>query len=504
MAKNKNVREHHPGDDCNACREYRQVSRRDFLRRTHVEVAGQMMPIAWLPSVALRKRGTGGGPAPDILVSIFLWGGTDYLSRVFCYNDPAWDIAPWVHPLGEPHVYPDGLRPIGGDNIGIDDPDENDPDPEARRCLHIGEIGTDLFGLNKAYADRESGESTMHNTLYDLYQANEVAFISCAGSPDLNRSHFQARSYIEYGTPNQQHDEFTGWLARLLAVLPDQGSPMRAAAMPYNRVLPKQLAFAERTQVFKLVSDVALPGNPDTEAQRKAIIAERFDEQTQEPLKGSVLDALATADLLSEVEVNPHPDARYTNTDFGRRLMHAAAMIKEGVNLEAVYCDRQGWDNHSDLGPHKYNPVQGDLSGGGMYNRLKEISQNMAAFRVDLQGHWHRITLFEMTEFGRQINQNASLGTDHANAGMITVMGGNVNGGVYCRKELDGEPGWPGLHPDQVPDPDALRTTFDYRAVLREVFLKRMNVSQAEFDFIFNTADESPAPVLDDVGIISA
>ncbi|MGB0714527.1 MAG: DUF1501 domain-containing protein, partial [Phycisphaerae bacterium] len=193
--------------------------------------------------------------------------------------------------------------------------------------------------------------------------------------------------------------------------------------------------------------------------------------------------------------VEPHPDARYTNSSFGRRMMNSAALIKGGVPVEVVCSDRTGWDNHANLGPHL---------GGGMYDRLKDISQNLAAFRVDLQDHWHRITLVAQGEFGRQINENADFGTDHGNGGLMMVWGGNVNGRFYCKESLGGADGWPGLNPALTLDDDAIRTTIDYRAVYREILTKRMFVDPTVVDdFIFKTSDEAPPPILDELGIIS-
>ncbi len=475
-------------DDHFACNEYREITRRAFMGRSAAAAAGVVAASHVLPGISLSKAVGQQGAQPDILVSCFWRGGPDLLSQLIPYSDPWLYAAPYNSGA---EFFADGLRPT----IGISPPDDNDPDLSAQRCLHLGNVGSDAFGINKAYHDREYLGVEDRNTIFEFYQAGEVAFIPAAGSPDTNRSHFSAEALIEFGTPNQPQTDITGWLARYLNIAPSLGSPLRGAAFSSNRLVPKMLAFAEKTLAFQALSEVVLPGNPATAQQRSDILSTRYAAQSQDPLKSGVLNAFEIIDLLQQVPISPHPDARYTNSSFGQRLLNAAALIRGGVNVEVVYTDRTGWDNHATIGTFK---------GGGMYDRLKDISQNLAAFRVDLQDDWHRITLVCQGEFGRQINENADGGTDHGNGGLMMLMGGSINGGVYAKQTLGGADGWAGLDPALTIDSDAIRTTIDYRAVYSEVLRKRLLVDQSVIDnVIFKTSAEQPPPVLDELGVIS-
>ncbi len=73
-----------------------------------------------------------------------------------------------------------------------------------------------------------------------------------------------------------------------------------------------------------------------------------------------------------------------------------------------------------------------------------------------------------MSEFGRRVSENGSLGTDHGHGSMMMVLGGNVNGG-----KVHGE--WPGLSDGQLVGPGDLAVTTDYRDVLSEILVKRLN-----------------------------
>ncbi|MGB0714528.1 MAG: twin-arginine translocation signal domain-containing protein, partial [Phycisphaerae bacterium] len=284
-------------DDLNACSEYNELSRRNFLKRSSLATAGLLSTPAWLPKVVLGNGNKRGGQAPDVLVSIFWRGGPDLLSQAIPFSDPWLYQAPYD---SGSEFFPNGLRPT----IGIAPPDPRDPDPNALRCLDTGSrgvVGPDAFGLNKAYADREYQGQFDRNNIFDFFNAGEVAFIPAAGSPDTNRSHFVAESLIEYATPNQLPNELTGWLARYLTLVPSLGGPLRAAALTSNTLLPKMLAFAEQTLAFQEIEDVVLPGNAKTAKAREQILSARYAAQTEEPLQGSVLNAFEVINLLEQV-----------------------------------------------------------------------------------------------------------------------------------------------------------------------------------------------------------
>lgn len=66
-----------------------------------------------------------------------------------------------------------------------------------------------------------------------------------------------------------------------------------------------------------------------------------------------------------------------------------------------------------------------------------------------------------MSEFGRRVGENASLGTDHGRGGVMLVLGGGTPGGMHCR--------WPGLEEDRLDGPGDLPVVHDYRDVLAAV-----------------------------------
>ena len=63
-----------------------------------------------------------------------------------------------------------------------------------------------------------------------LWRQGDLAFIHAAGSPDPNRSHFEAQRYIENGTPGCSTTP-DGWMNRLLQALPGPRGPTDAISV---------------------------------------------------------------------------------------------------------------------------------------------------------------------------------------------------------------------------------------------------------------------------------
>jgi len=122
-----------------------------------------------------------------------------------------------------------------------------------------------------------------------------------------------------------------------------------------------------------------------------------------------------------------------------------------------VGVDTGGWDTHNDQ-EAELVPLLGDLAA------------SLAAFHADMGERMAHISVVVMTEFGRRVAENASLGTDHGYGGLMLALGGNVNGGrIYAD--------WPGLAPGRLYRDGDLAVSTDYRTVLGELVQRRLGNS---------------------------
>jgi uncharacterized protein (DUF1501 family) len=122
--------------------------------------------------------------------------------------------------------------------------------------------------------------------------------------------------------------------------------------------------------------------------------------------------------------------------------------------------DVGGWDMHTNLGR---------VDGGDMRNQLGDLSTALAAFATDLGPALDTTTIVTMTEFGRRVQENGNVGTDHGHGAVMLLLGGGLNGGKVHGK-------WPGLAPGDLDQGD-LAGANDYRDVLAEMLQSRFGVA---------------------------
>lgn len=415
----------HPAD-CNACAEYNELSRREFLARTTAAAVIASTP-AWLPQVTYAQTED---TSRDIIVSIFLRGGADGLSLVAPYAENAYYT----------------LRP----SLAVPRPDDASPN----RALDLN----GFFGLPPAMA-----------SLLPAFRAGQLLIIHATGSTDPTRSHFDAQAFMEIGIPGEREVE-TGWLGRHLATKPPMKPAAALRALAFNYGLPLTLAGGPDTLPIPDPANFGISGTSSTRTQRLAWLGTAFASQP-DPLKSSALNTQRTITELSAIGIGtyqPAGGAVYPNSSFATALRSTAALIRADVGVEAVQIDIGGWDTHS---------AQGPLT-GGMAATMRQLADALAAFHVDMSGanRLGRLTLVAMSEFGRKAQENGSQGTDHGHGNVMFVMGGSVVGGRVMTQ-------WPGLSTAQLYQQQDLQVTIDYRDILAEIVSRRLGNTQLDVVF---------------------
>jgi uncharacterized protein (DUF1501 family) len=373
----------------------------------------QALPT-WMPRLAFAPQNS--APRGDTLVVVFLRGAADVLNMVV--------------PYGEEAYY--RLRP----SLGIPRPDDAKAKQEGRALDLDG-----FFGFHPAMG-----------SLLDAWQSQHLAIIHACGAPDESRSHFRAMELMERGVDDERGPA-SGWIGRHLATLnTGNSSPLRAVGMGTRP--QRSLSGSVPVSALRSIADFHLGGDMRALQQMRVALNTVYadDELGQDTL--SIMDTLETLDPANYQS----PFTNYPDTEFGLALKQTAMLIKAEVGLEVSAIDVGGWDTHF---------AQGSTS-GLMPNLMKDLAEGLAAFHADMFDHMNSLTTVTMSEFGRRASENGSLGTDHGHGSMMMVLGGNVNGG-----RVHGE--WPGMREGQLIGPGDLAVTTDYRDVLSEILVKRLN-----------------------------
>ncbi|MGV3722923.1 MAG: DUF1501 domain-containing protein [Actinomycetota bacterium] len=353
------------------------------------------------------------GPAGDVLVLIFLRGGMDGLHVVPPHGDADYRAQRPTLAIAEP-----------GKTGGAVDLDGH-------------------FGLHPDLAP-----------LKEIYSANQLAIVHASGSPDTTLSHFEAMQTMERGVSDGSTTA-SGWISRHLASLSNaHSSPIRAIA--FSDVLPKSMAGSIGAMAIRSLSEFRL-GVPEVWGGGFRSVLSSFYSGDQEPAQAAgkeTLELLRSLEKLDASTYKPEGAAKYPDTEMGNRLKQVAQLIKAEVGLEIAEVDLGGWDAHV---------AQPTL----MTGLMKELGQGVHALWSDLGERMNRVTVVAMSEFGRRVNENSGLGTDHGRATAMFLAGAGIRGGkVYGR--------WPGLKKEQLDRDGNLRVTTDYRDIMGEVLERRL------------------------------
>lgn len=368
-----------------------------------------------------------GNSTDDIFIYVFLRGGCDGLNL--------------VGPVNDSFYYAE--RPLelrladSGDNAGLI-------------------LKNSLTGIDFRFHPKAA-------ELKELYDNNSLAIIHSAGLTNGTRSHFDAQDFIERGSPNDKNLS-EGWFTRYLKSAAVGDSPFRSLAL--GAAMPASFLGSNTTVALNNLNDYKLHGDPRiSDLLRTFYKGDRLIDK----VANNTLDSMRF--LNSKVSSNTSTiDNAYLrkagyleNNPFSRSLASLAQVIKLDVGLQVATVDYGGWDTHE----HQPN-VFANLTEG--------LSKSLGAFYNDVANQNKNITVLVMSEFGRRLKANKSGGTDHGHGNVMFVLGNKVNGG-----KMYGQ--WPGLSNEQLDNHVDLAVTTDYRTVLSEIVVRRLQNKKLGYIF---------------------
>ena len=394
------------------------ITRRIFLRNSALAVVGTAAVPSFLTRAAFGSVEL--GTRTKRLVVIFQRGAADGLNIVV--------------PHGERAYY--AMRP----SINIPRNDVLDLDG--------------FFGLHPSLA-----------SLQPIWNQRHLAIVHAAGSPDPTRSHFDAQDFMESGTPGLKATP-DGWLNRALHSLPASEDKSAFRAIALGPALPRILTGSERAVAVNNINDFGVGGRNPNAAPIANTFEAMYDQSVDSVLHGTgqqTFDAVKMLKAADPAKYKPAAGADYPRGRFGDSLKQLAQLIKANLGVQVAFADIGGWDHHVNEGS-----TQGQIA-----NVLREFSQSLSAFWIDLGDLGEDTVVVTMSEFGRTARENGNRGTDHGHANVMFVMGGPVKGGrVYGP--------WPGLEQPQLYEGRDLAVTTDFRRVLGEAVAKHLGNSRLE------------------------
>lgn len=434
------------------------MNRRDFLRYSLLGAAALGLKLYSIPAFAVD------GGRKQKLIYIFLRGGADFLSlfppklnglplvgdaRKEYKNHPLYAYRGLTEKMCESFLFGSAAFPFGDYVAGS---------PNAP---------LELAGYP---VDFHPGFRAMRSVL----ATDNVAVLLHTGSENVSRSHFDQQDMIESGSDRYKFG--TGYLARAASLLEDG---RHAVAIGEN--VPKSLIGAD---VPLLLSAADVRGQGSFAGR---VFAAQYDKEGQELLSGmSLQDRLGY--FLNASDVNCE-SVRLCKTAKGAQAMYAqlgqdlqsyspvvgskfvqacsfaAQLTTANFNPAIMTIDFPGWDHH--FGEHP------KVEKSALYTKVQDLA---AGLRALYQGISDDTVVVVMSEFGRTVVGNQSLGTDHGRGGAMIVMGKRIS-----RSRISGMPSaWDLTSFEGTSGSRALKVEIDYREIMAELLHKHLQIRWTE------------------------
>lgn len=281
-----------------------------------------------------------------------------------------------------------------------------------------------LVGLNPAMSGFKS-----------LYDNGKLTLMNGVGYPNPNYSHFRSESLMFAGKDGSNNqDLLSGIFGRYLGALHPglSGNPTPANPDP----LAIQLGNLNPCLFYEHASERNIEYN---------LTAIQSQLVTKSAVASSIPASSEYTDLLAYIkDVAPSMDSYYNrvlqvfnsgnntasitypNTSLAKQLKTVARMVKGGSKTKIFQVNVGGFDTH-------VNQVQsGSTNLGTHANILGDVSNSIAAFQADIAalGFEDKVLTVTFSEFGRQVRENASLGTDHGDIAPFFIIGNSVSAGI--------------------------------------------------------------------------
>ena len=268
----------------------------------------------------------------------------------------------------------------------------------------------------------------------ELYDEGQLAIVQGVGYANPDRSHFRSMDIWHSARPGADFFQ-DGWLGRGLDLtLEGHAGEMRAMALGTNRLPLALLGSKENVPSVSNLAGYQLELGARSEEDRKlkrSLMGELLGRSGMaddasaaggnlEFLRQTALTAVASADKLKKVTTSYKPAVPYPTSGLGEKLKLVAQIIAGDLGTRVIFVSLDGFDTHAQqAGAHQ--ALLGELSAA-----IRVFFQDLKGLRLD-----DRVLLATVSEFGRRVKENGSLGTDHGAASQVFIVGPAVKGGLH-------------------------------------------------------------------------
>jgi uncharacterized protein (DUF1501 family) len=301
--------------------------------------------------------------------------------------------------------------------------------------------------------------------LQPLWEQGHLAIVEGVGYPNQSLSHFQAMDIWQ--TLDLSGNGSEGWLGKLVSGWVDQdGHPFKALDVGVQTAQALQsistpVPTVASVNAYRVYPD---PADRDASNARMQALMKLYSSYPKTSPYAALLDTTALnaqdgSSQLLQADATYKPAVTYPTGAFAEGLKVLAEAIVQGLGLRVGYVTLGGFDTHANQ-----QATHAAL--------MQALAEGLSAFYNDLVAHGKADNVVVMTwsEFGRRVEENGSLGTDHGTAAPMFVLGKPINKGIY------GEP--PSL--SSLDSNGNLKYTVDFRSVYATVLDRWLGASSKD------------------------
>lgn len=252
------------------------------------------------------------------------------------------------------------------------------------------------------------------------FDNKQVAVVQGVGYANPDLSHFSSMAIWMRGWLGNT-GAATGWVGRYLDGLPADKADL--AGVSLGTGVPLHMQGVNRRGVAVPVG-VTPFGASTADADTRLFTGLRLADKPagRGPWHDQFTSVLSRQlDVGSQVGPTMAQALSASDGDVTRKLVTAARLLNADVGLRIIDVGTGGYDTHTNQNTDT-----------GLPRLLRDLDTGIERFYQELQpGRHDRVTILVISEFGRTIGENGTLGTDHGTTNPSFVIGTRVRGGLY-------------------------------------------------------------------------
>ena len=303
----------------------------------------------------------------------------------------------------------------GNDGLNTLIPYEDSEYYRVRPNLSIPQHSTIPFGNSQGF----------HSSLASIapmFEEGRMGILQSVGYPEPDLSHFRSTDIWLTGSKTEDYLN-SGWVGRSMETVFKHSDEL-------TYPLAVQLGFASPLLLRGDQRGTGMSINNPAQFRRLAGSGKLYDPENvpDSPLGAELAftrsvanDAFRYAGAIQEAASVGNNSVNYPQgMSLGANLSIVARLIKGNLGAKIYHVVLNGFDTHANqFDFHAY--------------LLQLLAESVDAFTRDLEttGHNQKVLIMTFSEFGRRVEENGSLGTDHGTSAPLFLFGPGVAGGVY-------------------------------------------------------------------------